>query len=49
MIAAAWFLLGVVVGIAFLAVCIAWDRQTVAPTPARTRPTSSNRKAGRSS
>ena len=32
MIAAAFFLFGVVSGIAFLAVCIAWDRP--APTPA---------------
>ena len=45
MIAAAFFLFGVVAGIAFLAVCIAWDRQ--AATPAPTRPASSNRKAGR--
>lgn len=67
MIAAA-FLFGVVVGIAFLGACLAWDRQAGAPDVRRetradradridaearryiaTRPTSSNRKAGRGS
>lgn len=52
MIGAGIFLLGVTVGIAFLAICNAWDRAgstldtLVRPEPA-TRPTSSSRKAGR--
>ena len=37
----------IAVGIAFLAVCIAWDRQAPVVEPVRTRPASSNRKAGR--
>ena len=49
MTAAVMFLFGVIVGITFLAVCNAWDRQAAQPAPARTRATSSNRKAGRGS
>ena len=50
MTAAVMFLFGVIVGITFLAVCNAWDRQAAAqPATSRTRATSSNRKAGRGS
>lgn len=34
MIALGFFLLGVVVGIAFLAACMAWDGDTTVPVPA---------------
>lgn len=51
--AAAWFLFGVVVGMAVLGACLVWDRagktldDLVKPEQPSTRPTSSARKAGR--